>query len=232
MYLERLIEFLTEAARQGYSPARAIYGQVILAHGLQSKFDNNTLDKWMLQAISEGYLFAEPSSSVSTAEIASAQRRFRETGGYCSDPFLKKANIVSQCNPETIPGKPTKSIDLVGNTMLHVSAALGRMNTIKSLVEDHGVPVDIQNDNLETPLYKACQAGNEEVVYYFLEKGATAAIRTKTHGLTPLHWLFVFPQEHICDVAKRLIRLGGADVNATMRPSTSKAAIKIPIDHL
>jgi Ankyrin repeats (many copies) len=235
-YLDRLIEFLTEAAKQGYSPARAVYAQIVRAHDLKSNFDENTLNRWMFRAISEGYLFAEPSSNTSTEEITSAQERFRRAGGYCSDPFLQKATVVDSLRQRVVPDKPTNSVDHVGNTMLHVSASLGLIDTVKLLVEEHGVPVDVQNDNFETPLYKACQAGHADVLYYLLNKGAKGALQTKTDRLTPLHWLFVFPQEHIYDVARQLTSLGGADVNAVMRPSSSEAANKfprkVPIAHL
>lgn len=235
-YVERLIDFLTEAVKQNYSPARAVYAQVVRAHGLYPEFSEDVLDRWMLQAISEGYLFPETSSNSSTEKIISAQKRFRDAGGYCCDPFLKKADIKNNLTDKLTTSEPIRSIDHVGNTNLHVAAAFGAIGDVKFLIESHKIPVDIENDNAETALYKACQAGHAEVVNYLLENGAKASIRTKNECLTPLHWLFVFPQELINDVAKQLIDLGGADVNAVMQPSSSEAANgfprKVPINHL
>lgn len=236
-YLDRLIEFLTEAAKQGYSPARAVYAQIVKAHGLKPMFAQETLNKWTLQAISEGYLFADTSSEIAPEEIFSAQKRFREAGGYCADPFLNKANILAALEKQEAFDKPERSIDHVGNTALHASAALGDLGRVKSLIQDHNALVNIENDNAETPLYKACQAGHAEVVSYLLEKGARASTQTKHNGLTPLHWLFVFPPEQIKDVARMLVEKGKADVNAVMDPfspeeATNRFPQKVFIEHL
>ena len=80
--------------------------------------------------------------------------------------------------------------------MLHASAALGMLDSVKALIEHHGMSPDVENDNGETPLYKACQAGHADVVYFLLSKGAKASVKTKGHNVTPLHWLFTFPKEH------------------------------------
>jgi hypothetical protein len=120
--------------------------------------------------------------------------------------------------------------------VLHVAAALGAIDAVKALIEDAQVPVDVQNDNSETPLYKACQAGHAQVIHYLLDKGVKASTATKSGNLTALHWLFTLPETYIRDIATRLVREGGASVNAVMvapiGEGSSNFPQKIPISHL
>jgi hypothetical protein len=228
-YVDRLVDFLTDATRQDYSPARAVYAQIVRAHGLEPEVDEATLDEWMLKAISEGYLFATPSSQVSEQQILSAEQEFRDNGGFCTDPFLEKIPVVQQAkNEHALSHQKSSAVDRVGNTMLHVSAALGVLDSVKALIESHGILPDVENDNGETPLYKACQAGHADVVYFLLSKGAKASVETKAHNITPLHWLFTFPKEHIASVATQLVNQGGADVNTVMRPSADQSPNRFP----
>lgn len=235
-YVDRLVDFLTDATRQDYSPARAVYAQIVRAHGLEPEVDDATLDEWMLKAISEGYLFASPSSQVSEQQILLAEQQFRDNGGFCTDPFLQKADVVQQAKDTNALGSQNQSIDRLGNTMLHASAALGMLDSVKALIEHHGMSPDVENDNGETPLYKACQAGHADVVYFLLSKGAKASVKTKGHNVTPLHWLFTFPKEHIANIATQLVSQGDADVNTVTRPSSdgspNRFPEKLPMAHL
>lgn len=233
-YLDRLVEYVTESSRVGYSPARAVYAQIIGAHGLPSRFDEVTLDRWTLQAISEGFMFATPSATISKADVESARSRFRAAGGFCVDPFLRKKNILEaarEYNHDAAEGSSEnpKSVDVMGNTMLHVAATLGAADSVKCLVEeDANVSVDVQNDNGETPLYKACQAGHAEIIHYLLHQGAKASTTTTYGSVTALHWLFVLPDNDIGDIATRLVREGGASVNAVMGAPVQEGGNNFP----
>ncbi|KAK2749483.1 hypothetical protein FQN57_006417, partial [Myotisia sp. PD_48] len=219
-YLDNFISYVTESARSGYSPARAVYAQIMHAHGRELKFNNKTLDKWALQSLAEGYLFSRPSSSISEDQVAMAKQVFRDAGGYVTESFVNKPNIINLARnlqqAKEWQTSSSKVIDRRRNSLLHTSAALGALDVVKWQVENANVDVDIQNDNLETPLYHACQAGQAQVVEYLLEKGAKGCIKTKD-SLTPLHWLFVFPGQCIANIATRLVQ-GGADVNAIIIP--------------
>jgi len=46
-----------------------------------------------------------------------------------------------------------------------------KKNIIKYLIK-HGADVNKENKNEETPLYCACQEGNEKIVKYLIECGA------------------------------------------------------------
>ncbi|GKZ21580.1 hypothetical protein AbraIFM66951_005214 [Aspergillus brasiliensis] len=225
-YLDRLLTYITEAARCGYSPARAIYAQVMHAHGQTPAFEEQILDKWLLQAVSEGCMFERPSSRVTKDQLQAARQTFRDSGGFCGDSFTRKPTILAiakdrQRAEEWVTANK-KLVDINGNTLLHVVAALGSIDVVQWLVEDYKMPVDVTNDNDETPLYKACQAGQTSTVQYLLDHGAVASITTRRDKLTPLHWLFMFPECSTRTVAARFVREGGADVNALMIPERTE----------
>lgn len=219
-YVDRMLTYITASAKRGYTPARAIYSQFMHAHGQKPQFDDTVLDKWTLQAISEGYLFAKPSSRIGEQELNEAKTKFRNSGGFCIDPFLGKEDIIvlAKDREGTIKRhlNGQELVDTWGNTMLHVAASLGELDVVRGLAERSKIKIDVLNDNFETPLYKACQAGHVDVVNYFLDRGVKASSRTKEHKLTALHWLFNIPESSVRQVAHRLIHEGGADVNATL----------------
>ncbi|KAJ5186675.1 hypothetical protein N7449_011439 [Penicillium cf. viridicatum] len=83
-------------------------------------------------------------------------------------------------------------------------------------MDDAKITVDVENENAETPLYKAFQAEHTKVIEVLLDHGANASCRTR-QKITPLHWLFMIPEGSIREIAKRMIERG-ADVNAVMEP--------------
>ncbi|PYI03195.1 hypothetical protein BO78DRAFT_399965 [Aspergillus sclerotiicarbonarius CBS 121057] len=224
-YLDRLISYVTESAQSGYSPARAMYAQIIHAHGQLSEFPDDILDKWLLQAVAEGYLFAQPSSRVTDRQLEAARERFRQAGGFCVDSFTRKPSIIAIARDRQRAGEwqmSNKVVDINGNKLLHAAAALGALDVVQLLVEDYKVPLDVSNDNGETPLYKACQAGQAKVIEYLLDEGATASMTTHRDKLSPLHWLFMIPDASIRHIANRLVREGGASVNAVVVPEVGE----------
>lgn len=239
-YIDRLVDYVSQAAKLGFPPARALYAQIIHALRVKSEFDEAILDEWTLQSISEGYIFTRPSARLSVDAINSARQKFRDKGGFCVDEFMRKPNITAlarnRISTSEYQQKNCGFIDRRRNTILHVAAAFGSLDIVQALVEDCNVPVNIENDNSETPLYKAAQAGHAHVIHYLLDKGADASKTTKREKLTPLHWLFLLPQSLIRKTAIRLVHDGHASVNATMVPitgdGTEKFAQKIYITHL
>ncbi|RDH32310.1 ankyrin repeat-containing domain protein [Aspergillus welwitschiae] len=225
-YLERLLTYITEAARSGYSPARAVYAQVMHAHGQMPAFDEQTLDKWLLQAVSEGYFFERPSTRVTKEQLQAARQRYRDAGGFCADPFTRKPTILAiaqdRSRAEEWLTADKRFVDIDGNTLLHAAAALGSIDVVQWLVGNSKMPVDVPSDNGETPLYKACQAGQIDTVHYLLDQGAASSITTRREKLTPLHWLFMFPESSTSAIATRFVKEGGADVNALMVPERTE----------
>lgn len=217
MYLDRMLTYLGDAARVGYSPARAVYAQIMEAHGQTPEFSNEVLDEWMLQAVSEGYLFAKPGRLEKRVE--EAKDRFRSQGGFCSDPFVGKSDVKMAIDRGKALEWKMKNGDVVDrkrNTILHAAAAFGTVDGLQSLMDDAKIAVDVENENAETPLYKAFQAGHTKVIEVLLGHGANASSRTR-QKITPLHWLFMIPEGSIREIAKRMIERG-ADVNTVMEP--------------
>lgn len=227
-YVDSLLEYVTESARGGFSPARAVYAQLMHAHRRKPEFSDKTLTKWTLQAVSEGYLFAKPSPTITHNELDIAKQKFRDAGGYVTAPFLKKQNVLEAARNAqkamALLKESKRVVDNRGNTLLHAAAALGSLEVVQRLIEDAKVPIDTQNDNQETALYTACQAGHVKVIDYLLEKGAKASVATKNQKLTALHWLFTLPEDCIRKVATRLVREAGAPLDAQMDPPVAESS--------
>ncbi|KAF7586244.1 hypothetical protein BBP40_009195, partial [Aspergillus hancockii] len=223
-YLDRLLLYLTDAAKAGFSPARAVYAQIMAAHGRKPDFDAQTLEEWADQAVSEGYLFAH-SSALSDEKLESAKAKFRMKGGFCADPFLGKPRVLEAARDrqKALTWQKTHGaiVDHRGNTILHAAAALGELDVVRGLLDDAHLSVDVENDNQETPLYKACQAGHVEMIEFLLDRATNASHATRQAKITPLHWLFLLPEQSIHHIATRLIT-AGADVNSTIEPAVSE----------
>jgi ankyrin repeat protein len=187
------------------------------AHNHPIEFSEGELKKWTLQAVSEGYFFTD--SGYGQDEIEKSRDQFRRQGGFCSDPFLAKKEIKTTVSANKAPDWVTKNgivVDRKGNTLLHAAAALGATDVVQELLDSTQVAVDVENDDAETPLYKAFQAGHTEVIEILLDRGANA--RTKTRqNLTPLHWLFMIREIFIDRIANLMVE-GGADINAVITP--------------
>ncbi|PGH20329.1 serine/threonine protein kinase [Polytolypa hystricis UAMH7299] len=218
-------EYVTESSRGGFTPARAVYAQMMHAHGRKSEFNSKVLDKWTLKAVSEGYLFSKPTSTISHEDFEAAKQEFRDAGGFATDPFLRKQSVVviaRDAQKAVAWSAENKVVDRKGNTILHAAATLGALEVVKRLIKDAKIPTDVQNDELETPLYKACQAGHVQVIDYLLDNGAKASISTKKEKLTALHWLFTLPEDCIHRIATRFVREAGALVDAQMVPMVAE----------
>ncbi|KAJ5681826.1 uncharacterized protein N7477_001766 [Penicillium maclennaniae] len=220
-YLARMLRYLTDAAKSGHSPARAVYAQIMEAHGQASEFGQDVLQDWMLQAVSEGYLFAKPDQS--TTDVEDAQRRFRDNGGFCSDPFLIKGDVKTAIKSGKILEWEKKNgavVDRHGNTLLHAAAAFGAVAAVQELLNATQIGVDTENENAETPLYKAFQAGHSDVIGLLLDHGASACCENR-QKIGPLHWLFMIPEDAIHQITGRMVE-GGADINRNMEPVTQE----------
>lgn len=222
-YLDRMLDYIGDAARKGFSPARAVYAQIMKAHDLEAEFSEEVLEGWLLQSVSEGYFFSDPRASLENTEMA--RRRFRDTGGFCNDPFLQKKDVKEAVIGDRVLDWRDKEGDIVdrkGNTLLHAAAALGCVDTVRTLLEKADPTVDPRNDNSETPLYKAFQAGHVEVIRILLDHGADASIQN-SQRISPLHWLFVLPDEEMERIAIRMTDMG-ADVNAVIKPTIKEGS--------
>lgn len=95
-------------------------------------------------------------------------------------------------------------------TPMHLACKMGHITVVKSLVEDHGVSVNINDGWGNSPLCSAVKSGSAAVAGYLLKKGATLDFRELFTKCTYLH--FVADTENI-DVCKCLVA-HGCDANA------------------
>ena len=73
-----------------------------------------------------------------------------------------------------------------GNTLLHQAAELGCINIMKLLVE-HAKDMNVQNQNLHTPLAMAVKNGKIEIVKFLLSINVDPNIPDK-YGVTPFDY--------------------------------------------
>ncbi|KAJ5908339.1 hypothetical protein N7495_001021 [Penicillium taxi] len=227
-YLDRMLRYLTDAAKSGYTPARAVYAQVMEAHGRAPEIDQETLEQWMLQSVSEGYLFAKPGRLEKKME--ECMDNFRRDGGFCSDPFVTKINVKTAIKTGKVL-EWTKNngliVDRKGNTTLHAAAAFGAVDAVHDLLNAIEIDVNTENDNGETPLYKAFQAGHTKTIMLLLDHGATSFHKTR-QKMTPLHWLFMIPEYSTRQIAQRMVDIG-AELNAVMEPAVIENSGGFPV---
>eukprot|EP00833_Pecoramyces_ruminatium_P017644 jgi/Orpsp1_1/1191676/evm.model.d7180000087723.1 len=82
------------------------------------------------------------------------------------------------------------------------------MNLVKYLVK-HGLNINEEGSDWETPLFDACKNGNENIVKYLVEHGADIN-KENTNGETPLFNACLSGNETL---VKYLIEEHGADIN-------------------
>nr|XP_027201906.1 serine/threonine-protein phosphatase 6 regulatory ankyrin repeat subunit B-like [Dermatophagoides pteronyssinus] len=83
-------------------------------------------------------------------------------------------------------GEINSWIDYDGRTPLHLAAALGRDESLRILIDFDYYSINCRDNNLITPLHRACRNNHIGCVRLLLEHNADVNARTRTH-LTPLH---------------------------------------------
>jgi ankyrin repeat protein len=95
-----------------------------------------------------------------------------------------------------------------GNSLLHVAAAFGVCDAISELASQEHLDLDPRNFLGETPLYKACMAGQHEAAIMLLDLGANPCIRVGRTQVSCLHWLFTFGPSHMYQITEKLTSCG------------------------
>lgn len=213
-YRERMIKYALAAARKSSIPAQGIIKRLIDAcPGTKEVTPNpSELKLWLINAAQQGSLVAMADLRKLDPESANTARSvFLKNGGY--NVFPVPAN-TSQTMKDIFSAKEAalrpfvaKPADEYGNYLLHYAAVFSNGETLEKLLSA-GAGINCINADGETPLYKACLAGNTRAVESLLHFGADASICQLSHSISCLHWLFVFNADDHTSVAEQLIRNG------------------------
>ncbi|CZR56214.1 uncharacterized protein PAC_06102 [Phialocephala subalpina] len=237
VYTETLfVDFVERAASLGYEPAQAICHQRAHSKPLPSR---ESLVRWQSNSLKSGCMFIIGPAPLSLEDVKAAKDLFRNAGGDGSNGFMSIPKILgiarepSQVAKMILVQGPAVAVNLEGNSIAHIVAALGISQSLKMILSRFPEQILARNDNGETLLYKACQAGQISILRVLREFGAElSTIATLKENLTPLHWLFMYKDT---DLARR------ASISPFELPygtpfhwacaSRNFAAVDIPLTH-
>ena len=228
-YREKGLKYMLAASKSEYLPAQVVCSKICEAIDISQMPAYSLRKEWQKLAQSQGALFSEV-DLISTEEKEDAKGIFHLNGGYCNDPFLQDQKLISIAKDPVELGKwmqnntPDTFLDTSGNCMIHACSALGQTASMRILLESEMWCREIRNDADESPLYKACQGGQTDAALLLLKYGHKASA-SGTPAVSPLHWLFNFPEDQIQEVADALID-GGADVNYAIQPIQTRSGIQ------
>ncbi|KAJ6265079.1 hypothetical protein Dda_1234 [Drechslerella dactyloides] len=229
--------YLLQAASAGDVRAQALYEPLSLAAKMSPPIPipSDTLQQWAFNALATG--FGLNASLAVSQQLATriADSQFRENSGFNSYLFaphdrLKTAeSLRMDLEPikehlrtsryENYVGQiPRVGSD--GNSILHYAALAGDVDMVSKLVSRHcSCPwsLNATNKDGETALLFACRGGNAHIARILLENGASGNVRDG--WVSPLHWLFVMPQDKMDEICDLLVTKGKARLNA-VAPAT------------
>jgi hypothetical protein len=233
-YIEDMTGFIERAANASYVPAQGICSQILRAHKRHLP-PVSVLRNWERNSLETGYFFNTEPSSLTPGEAAVARDEFRRNGGHCRDSFMSISSVIDTVsNPSRLADfiseqGPFAAIDLEGNTIAHVVAALGINHSLQSILNEFPEQVSKRNDNGETLLYKACQAGQMDILRILRDTGIElTSIATLKEKTTPLHWLFMFKDGCLSEACEYLMGPNRENINAQMVPETSSSSTYHP----
>jgi hypothetical protein len=229
-YVEGMIDFIQRAANSGYAPAQGICSQILRAHKRHLP-PVLVLRNWERKSLETGYFFNTEPSSLTPGEAAVARDEFRRNGGHCRDTFMSISSVIDTAsNPSRLADfiseqGPAAAIDLEGNTIAHVVAALGINHSLQSILNGFPEQIFTRNDNGETLLYKACQAGQMDILRILRDASIElTSIATLKEKVTPLHWLFMFEDGCLSEACEYLMGPNRENINAQMVPDISSSS--------
>ncbi|RAQ98796.1 ankyrin repeat domain containing protein [Stemphylium lycopersici] len=161
-----------------------------------------------------------------------AMKEFRITGGYnierhllsqrdCDMVVLALRERDDAATVRTLLSQP--GMRGTQNTDLHIAALLGKHQLIQEIVSTTGIDINSMNAAGETPLYKACLAGQYESVRSLIKNGANPCIRVSPLEVSCLHWLFAFQSADMENAASLLIS-NGLETQARVLPAGNSGA--------
>ncbi|ERF74536.1 hypothetical protein EPUS_08947 [Endocarpon pusillum Z07020] len=213
------INMLMEACLKDFPPAQAIAERVLRSYNLPIPSFMATVDTalWMFKAASTGSMFAYHELKQINSSLASQARdQFRSISGYNT-----LYSPLFGTGPE---GSRTLTF---GNQAIHQFAAYGNLDALTALLDAEPNMIHSRNDFDETPLYKACMAGQSHVVLELCIRGADASLTATKLQISCLHWMHSFPTSTINDVLSVLVKAGGK-LNHTLATTDSLVNYHFP----
>ncbi|KAE9378748.1 ankyrin [Stipitochalara longipes BDJ] len=230
-YADQAIACIERAAFLEYVPAQAICSQILQAHKKPLP-PLSTLRDWERISLETGCFFTPGLGYLSPEEAAEARDLFREQGGHCKDGFTSISTILELASDplkvaELISNQgPAIAVDLEGNSLAHAVAALGICQSLRVILSSFPDMVLAKNDNGETLLYKACQAGQMSILRSLRDFTVKSpSIATTREGITPLHWLFMFKDDDLHEACEYLAGSNNENINSRMVPETNSSSI-------
>jgi len=101
---------------------------------------------------------------------------------------IRKGNCQKVREILTTSGmSPNETVDSAQNRLLHKAARYGKVNVVKTLIEDLNADPNGKNKFDMTPLHHAAVEGSAEVIEQLLKSGADSNLADNAQRL-PLHW--------------------------------------------
>ena len=233
-FKEKHLIYNLNAAYASLPAAQGIIGRLLQASGWSSNPDQETQVAWLVASVSTGSLIAaDDLARMDEQAYQQADSVFRKLGGYNGGEQIVRditpeevCDILSEPNPESLKracdklGRTDFLLDTDGNGLLHHAAMFNKLESIRYLVTELKVDVNTRNFAGETPLYKCCLAGHEEVVKLLIQCDADATIPANPFGVTCMHWLFNFKDCEMESIANLLVISGGAAIDAIAEGQT------------
>ncbi len=121
------------------------------------------------------------------------------------------------CSSTALEQQETSSIY---ETVLHKSTRIGNLASVKRLIEDEGLDVNVINGANQTPLIEACRAGREDIAIYLIDNhddiDPLVVDDSNKQAIT------YAAGSGMKDVCLKLLSFEGADVNGGARDGVSE----------
>lgn len=196
--LEKQIEWCTKSAENGYLEAQLTLATCYEQGGCGVEKNQEKAFYWYLKAAEAGDKGAQRQVESRYWEGIGVQKN-SERGGYWFDRYLEN---------ETEPLEMKFDLSL---SLLHRAAERGKMEVVRSLVEQLKATVDLKDRFGQTPLHRAAAGGYVEIVKLLVAKYRADVNAEAENGQKPLHHA---AKGGYIEVVGLLVANFGADGNA------------------
>lgn len=211
-----LLRLVTSAAQHDNMPSQSLVHH--LYDSLQQRMPVEVEARklaWQSDAVANGAFFlADELNNTDTTLCTKSIQTFHALGGsnlfYAHVDLATSQSILHRPASATVQKlEASEALNSRGDRPLHLLASTENVEGLSKLLSVSTVEeINPTNNVGETPLYRACMAGNASNVLSLLSSGADPSLAPGRSGLTCLHWLFHFERSDIDSVAENLILRG------------------------